>query len=595
MNTDFQHICWPDWEIVGLIGQGNYGTVYEIRRDMYGLVDTAALKVISIPQKSSDIAEMKGDGYTDENITEILHNRVQNIVDEYGMMRKMNGTANVVNCDDLRCVPHADGIGWDIYIKMELLKPLPTTLPPYYDENLVIRLAKDLCSALVLCQNHGIIHRDIKPQNIFLSHNGDYKLGDFGVSKTVEKTMGGTIIGTYRYMAPEVYNYQPYGVGADIYSLGLVLYWLMNERRMPFLPLPPALVRASEEEKSRKLRFSGKPIPAPAHGSRELKRIVLKACAFDPKDRYQNAWEMKADLQRLSRQEDPVPPVQPVEQEDTEDQPTGVCPDPSDDLDKTVGAFNPRANLDFDDSVREEDHRQKEQNTREEAERRAKEEAARAEAERRAREDAARAEAERKAREAAAIQMQEAVTPELTPQNTDTTVKKNPSKTWLALIFACVAILIVGAVVLLGPLNRSGEKITPGNTYDPNIAVAKNIGWRTFDGNKYYYDLRGVMQTGWQNIYGNIYYFAEDGIMQTGWQIINSKKYYFNTFGIMQTDWQTIDRNKYYFSQQGVMQTGLQTINGEVYYFGGDGIMRTGTQIIDGDIYEFASDGRLIS
>jgi hypothetical protein len=62
LNTDFQHILWPDWEIVGLIGQGNYGTVYEIRRDMYGLVETAALKVISIPQKTSDIAEMKGDG-----------------------------------------------------------------------------------------------------------------------------------------------------------------------------------------------------------------------------------------------------------------------------------------------------------------------------------------------------------------------------------------------------------------------------------------------------------------------------------------------------------------------------------------------------
>lgn len=586
LNTDFRNICWPEWETVGLIGQGNYGTVYEIRRDMYGWVDAAALKVISIPQKSSDIVEMKSDGYTDENITEILHNHVQNIVDEYGMMRKMNGTANVVNCDDLRCVPHADGIGWDIYIKMELLKPLPTTLPPYYDENLVIRLAEDMCSALVLCQNHGIIHRDIKPQNIFLSHNGDYKLGDFGVSKTVEKTMGGTKIGTYRYMAPEVYNYQPYGVGADIYSLGLVLYWLMNERRLPFLPLPPALIRASEEEKSRKLRFSGKPIPDPAHGSRELKRIVLKACAFDPKDRYQNAREMKADLQRLSRQEEPlpVPPEQPVEQRGTEGQSTATDPDFSDLLDKTVGIFRSPQNLGFDDRACEEERLRKEQEAerrakeeaaRAEAERRAKEEAARAEAERRAREEAARAEAKRKAREAAAIQAQEAVTPELPLKNNKPTGKKKPNKTWPALFLACVAILIVGAAVLHGPLNRIGGTTTSGNTNGSNVVAAENFGWRTFNGNKYYYDLRGVMQTGWQNIYGNIYYFAEDGTMQTGWQIINFQKYYFNTSGIMQTGWQTIDRNKYYFAD--------------------DGIMRTGTQIIDGDIYEFASDGRLIS
>ena len=102
---------WPGWETVRLIGRGSFGAVYEIRRDMFGLVETAALKVISIPQNPSDIVEMRGDGYNDENIMEILRNHVQSIVSEYGLMRKMNGSANVVNYEDLRCVPHADGIG----------------------------------------------------------------------------------------------------------------------------------------------------------------------------------------------------------------------------------------------------------------------------------------------------------------------------------------------------------------------------------------------------------------------------------------------------------------------------------------------------
>ena len=149
---------------------------------------------------------------------------------------------------------------------------------------------------MVACKEYDIIHRDIKPQNIFVSKYGDYKLGDFGIAKTVERTSGGTKIGTYKYMAPEVYNNQPYGTAADLYSLGLVLYWLLNERRMPFLPLPPAKLNVGMEESARARRFRGEQLPPPANGSRELKRIVLKACAFDPKERYASAAAMLKDL-----------------------------------------------------------------------------------------------------------------------------------------------------------------------------------------------------------------------------------------------------------------------------------------------------------
>ena len=148
-----------------------------------------------------------------------------------------------------------------------------------------------------------------------MSKNGDYKLGDFGIAKTVEKTSGGTKIGTYKYMAPEVYNNQLYNLTADIYSLGLVLHWMLNERRSPFMPLPPAPVVASQEDEARSKRFSGTSIPAPSHGNEELKRIVLKACAYNPKDRYQSAEDMLADLKkqggkdRLMRNETDYRPV----------------------------------------------------------------------------------------------------------------------------------------------------------------------------------------------------------------------------------------------------------------------------------------------
>ena len=297
---EFANAFWPGWETVRQIGSGSFGSVYEIRRDVFGDVEQAALKVITIPHSQNDIDEWISEGYEKEDIANRLHSYLQDIVKEYSLMAKMKGHTNVVYCDDLRYTRHEDGIGWDIYIKMELLTPMLATLGTEIPPETAVRVGRDLCNALILCRHRNIVHRDIKPQNIFVSDCGDYKLGDFGIAKTAEKTTGGTKIGTYKYMAPEVYNNQPYGLSADIYSLGIVLYWLLNERRTPFLPLPPYGITASVEEEARRRRFAGEPLPEPAYGSPELKAIVLKAWAFNPKQRYATPEEMLADLNSLS-------------------------------------------------------------------------------------------------------------------------------------------------------------------------------------------------------------------------------------------------------------------------------------------------------
>ena len=290
---------WPGWETVRLIGRGSFGAVYEIRRQVFDVEETAALKVISIPQRENDIDEMYNDGYDDASISKTLREHLRGIVSEYSLMRKMSGCPNVVGCNDLRYEEHPDGRGWDVYIRMELLTPLTRVLPARIPENMVVRIAKDLCHALIECERLDILHRDIKPQNIFLSERGEYKLGDFGIAKIVERTSGGTKIGTYKYMAPEIHNSQPYGQSSDIYSLGMVLYWLLNERRMPFVPLPPTAVTAGMEEEAKQRRISGETLPEPKNGSEMLKRIVAKACAFNPKARFTSACDMLRELELL--------------------------------------------------------------------------------------------------------------------------------------------------------------------------------------------------------------------------------------------------------------------------------------------------------
>ena len=141
---------WPGWETVRLIGKGSFGSVYEIRRVVFDDVEKAALKVISIPYNRSDIDEMYNDGYDSETITTVLKDHLRSIVSEYSLMRKMNGSANIVNCDDVQYIPHKDHLGWDVYIKMELLSPLNVALKDGYDEDTVIDLGVGICSALEL-------------------------------------------------------------------------------------------------------------------------------------------------------------------------------------------------------------------------------------------------------------------------------------------------------------------------------------------------------------------------------------------------------------------------------------------------------------
>ncbi len=84
---------WPGWETVRLIGRGSFGAVYEIERDMLGEKEKAALKVITIPQSSNEIEELRDEGYDEASITDTFKEHLKNIVSEYALMRKLNGNS----------------------------------------------------------------------------------------------------------------------------------------------------------------------------------------------------------------------------------------------------------------------------------------------------------------------------------------------------------------------------------------------------------------------------------------------------------------------------------------------------------------------
>lgn len=296
-------IPWEEWELAQEkeIGRGGFGKVYDIKRVRYDYEEHAAMKLVHVPKNQEDIENLRFEGMDDVSIANTYHGYVKDMIKEYQMMQTLRNCPNVVHVYDYKVKKSQDELLWTVYIRMELLTPIMKKPSCIQTEAQILQLAKDMCSALIDCHKRNILHRDIKPENIFIDPvEGNFKIGDFGISRVVEHTTHASVgVGTYDYMSPQVLLGDAYGMQADIYSLGMVLYYLLNQRRHPFLPLPPADISASMREEARRKKMRGIPLPPPANGCAAFKAVVLKACEFDPKDRYLTVQNMLDDLNKI--------------------------------------------------------------------------------------------------------------------------------------------------------------------------------------------------------------------------------------------------------------------------------------------------------
>ena len=307
---------WPEWHVARRLGGGSFGDVFQIYRDNYGIRVESALKVIqaddgmvttALPSNSQD--ESRSD------IPEALRSEIQ-------IMEALRGAPNIVIIEDFSFKRFAQN--GTLFVRMELLKSLQEVLPGRDGQGTlssigeIIKLGKDICRALMYCEKRGIIHRDIKPANLFVDRFGDYKVGDFGVSKRMEtvhmaQTMTG--IGTISYMAPEIFRGKSYNNTVDIYALGLVLYQLLNNGRMPFLPESGSYT-AQDIDNANYQRLQGIPVPnlsgkyvGGEQINGRLDAVVRRACSAKPEDRYRTA---KDFFDALVRAEIPEKEIEPA-------------------------------------------------------------------------------------------------------------------------------------------------------------------------------------------------------------------------------------------------------------------------------------------
>ncbi len=294
---------WPQWETMELIGSGGFGKVYKAKRQVMDTVSFAAIKIIKIPQELSDVKELQHSGMDFASIHVFYEDMIKNLMTEIQIMESMKSSAHIVGIEDYQIVERKEGIGWDIFIRMELLTDLGTYMEEHpLSQEEILRLGIEMSEAIMDCEKANIIHRDIKINNIFVNKFGSFKLGDFGISKQLEKSQ--SVVsqkGTNMYMAPEVFRGEHYDNTVDIYSLGIMLYRLLNKGRFPFMPPYPQQIRYEDNQIAMQRRIEGEALPRIPGIPLELFQIVAKAADARKENRYQSGKEFYRALKEFQK------------------------------------------------------------------------------------------------------------------------------------------------------------------------------------------------------------------------------------------------------------------------------------------------------
>ncbi len=183
------------------------------------------------------------------------------------------------------------------YVRGEDLKSM-IRMMGQLSEGQTIFIAKQVCEGLTEAHKLGVVHRDLKPQNIMIDKAGNTKIMDFGIARSLKGkgiTDAGVIIGTPEYMSPEQVEGKGVGQRSDIYSLGIILYEMVTGR-VPFEGDTPFSVAFKH-----KTETPDDPRKINPQISEDLNRLIMKCLEKDKEKRFQNAGELHAELDQIEK------------------------------------------------------------------------------------------------------------------------------------------------------------------------------------------------------------------------------------------------------------------------------------------------------
>lgn len=278
------------YEILGRVSEGGMATIYRARRPGDGQI--VALKILrdQFADDQEFVARFRREA---QAVAALSHPNMVDVI-ESGEDRGVHYIAmEFVHGEDLKA-------------RLRRERRLPAEEAR--------RIAIAVLDALEYAHDRGIVHRDIKPQNVLLTRDGAVKVTDFGIARALSAatiTQTGTVLGSVHYMAPEQARGHAVGTSGDLYAVGVMLYEMLTGS-LPFngdSPISIALKHVHETPPAPRALDAALP--------GDLDGIVQKAMAKDPRHRYQSAAEMRGDLAGASSLWRQGVPPQPVEQATT--------------------------------------------------------------------------------------------------------------------------------------------------------------------------------------------------------------------------------------------------------------------------------------
>ncbi len=244
----------------------------EITQDKY------IVKIISSPSSPAKLEALLLSGaYADrEAALSYFQEMANDIAEEAGILEKLSNLEGFVPFESTQIVPMDDHNGYDVYLLSSYKRSLARQLQKAPLTHLAaLNLGLDICSALSVCRRSGYLFVNLKPENIYCVGDNGYRIGDLGFVK-LDSLKYTSLPDRYRsaYTAPEISDaFSSLNTTLDVYAAGLVLYQVFNGGHLPEIR-------------------EGEPLRAPDYADYEMAEIILKACAVDPQDRWQDPVEM---------------------------------------------------------------------------------------------------------------------------------------------------------------------------------------------------------------------------------------------------------------------------------------------------------------
>lgn len=301
------------------INSGAFGTVYKVEKVNPSGEYVRALKHITIPTDKQYMSVLNSMGGDISKVDNYFSEKLKDIVLEIQILNNLSekGAEHIVRYYENDIIMTDAPKRYDVYILMEYLTPLEDYIRDNsFSVRNVLALAFDVLEGLKECHENGVWHRDIKDENIFVSNNGNFKIGDFGVSKILKgSSKAESLKGTPNFLAPEVYlGKWGYTENVDLYSLGIVLYRLLNYGRNPFLPKFPEQYFSQDEDVAFEKRMTGAIPDLPLLGGGKVGAVIIKAIA-NSEERYQTADAFLEDLENAVKDTDREILIQSVKME----------------------------------------------------------------------------------------------------------------------------------------------------------------------------------------------------------------------------------------------------------------------------------------